>query len=79
MSTSVVLVEDGRIGDLTVLCGQGRPGMARPRCLPAGGRPAEIVDCTEVDPMITLAQTRAEVLAVIRFPQAHPHEADEVA
>jgi hypothetical protein len=79
--TSVVLLEDGRIGDLSAFAVKDARGW-RGRVIfqPAGGL-AEIVDCTEVDPTITLAETRAEVLAVIRFPQADPglDEPDQVA
>jgi hypothetical protein len=79
--TSIVLLEDGRIGDLSVLAVTDTRGW-RGRVIfqPAGGL-AEIVDCPEVDPTITLAQTRAEVLAVVRFPLADPlpDEDDRVA
>ena len=81
MATSIVLLEDGRVGDLSVLAvrdGQGWRG--RVIFQPAGGL-AEIVDCTQADATISLARTRAEVLAVIRFPQADPcpGDGDQVA
>lgn len=79
--TSIVLLEDGRLGDLSVFALRDAGGW-RGRVIfqPAGGL-AEIVDCPEVDATMTVAQTRAEVLAVIRFPLAEPlsGEDDQVA
>lgn len=74
MFTSIVLLEDGRIGDLSVFAVKDAQGWRGSVIFQPAGAPAQ------VDP-ITLAQTRAEVLAVIRFPQADPHpaEGDQVA
>lgn len=76
MATSIILLEDGRIGDLSVLAVKdGQQWRGRVIFQPAGGL-TEIVDCAEADPTFTLARVRAEVLAVVRFPQASPYPGD---
>jgi hypothetical protein len=81
VSTSIVLLEDGRIGDLSTFAVKAAGGWRGRVIFQPAGSIAEIVDCTEVDPTMTLAQTRAEVLAVTRFPQADPRldEPDQAA
>ena len=81
MATAIVLLEDGRIGDLSVLAVKdGQRWRGRVIFQPAGGV-AEIVDCPDADATFALARIRAEILAVLRFPQvpSFPGDRDQVA